>query len=216
VLPNEFSSAFSLADQYLYRNSFPNVTLATPESDCRSIAQKAMQDYGTLPATKGFEFYLVRGLAVPPGGTDKDMRVIYSCEFVYLLDVGLDSLVGVVVPWDAAGLGDPTFPDFSKHSLRSISSRGSGDIIFPNIAGSIMVGVKEGVSDDTVRAEFEQLMLKNIQGSGWFWTAECQPFVERQVCRQIESTLSFVKYAEPNSLQRLIDFSPGWPCVRLV
>ncbi|RWP54407.1 MAG: hypothetical protein EOR06_10775 [Mesorhizobium sp.] len=134
---------------------------------------------------------------------------------MFVLDVGLESLIGVDVFWNPVGHGDPRFPDFSNSVLRSITSRDSGHIIYPNITGSIMIGIKEGISDSDVREALHTAGLHNIQGSDWFWTAECRPFIEPSICVGLEMSIPFVKYAEPNSLQRLIDFGPGWSCVRL-
>jgi hypothetical protein len=209
------SAAFDRVDQLKYRASIAK-SLQTQEAQCREIAQAAMKDYGTLPPTRTFELYLVQGIAIPFGGSEKDARVIYAPEFIFVLDIGLEALVGIDILWNTVGLGDPRFPDFSKSVVRSVSSRNSSDIVFPNVAGSIMIGVKDGVSDDVARKGLEGAGLRNVQGSGWFWTAECQPFVERTVCKDVETKLAFVKFAEPNGVQRLIDFSPGWSCVRLV
>lgn len=205
------SGSLSLADQWRWRTTISG-SLATQEAACRSIAQNAYDAYGRLPPTKSFELYLVQGIAE---GSEKDVRVIFPPEFIFLLDVGLELLIGVDVFWHPVAYGDPRFPDFSKAILRSVVSRDSGYVIFPNIAGSIMIGIKDGVSDNDVRNDLEAAGLRNIQGSSWFWTAECRPFAEQTACRDLENKLPYVKYAEPNRVVRLVDFGPGWSCVRL-
>jgi hypothetical protein len=190
VEPHQPSGSFSQADQLRYRTQTSKSSLATQEAECRKIAHKAMLGYGTLPPTKSFELYLVQGIAIPSGGSEKDARVIFSPEFIFVLDAEMESLIGVSVFWNPVAYGDPQFPDFSKSALRSISSRTSREIIFPNIAGSIMIGTKDGVSDSDVRKDLEAAGLRNVQGSSWFWTAECQPFAERSVCRDLEKKLS--------------------------
>ena len=141
--PHQSSGSFSQADQLRHHMEVSKSSLSTQESECRKIAQKAMDGFGTIPRTKSFELYLVRGIAIPSGGSEKDARVIFPPEFIFVLDVNMESLIGVSIFWSPVGYGDPGFPDFSKIALRSITSRDSRHIIFPNIAGSIMIGTRE-------------------------------------------------------------------------
>ncbi|RUW26857.1 hypothetical protein EN858_30240 [Mesorhizobium sp. M4B.F.Ca.ET.215.01.1.1] len=151
--------------------------------------------------------YLVQGVS----GKD----VIFPPEFIFLLDVGLDAAVGVSVYWQAHGRGDPDFPDFSAATLRSVLNRSSTGIIFPKIAGELMIVVKTGYKDSDVKAGLEAEGLKNVQGSDFFWTGNCQPFIEQSLCKKLEADLPFVKSAEQNGVARIVDFGPGWSCVRL-
>jgi hypothetical protein len=212
--PYGSSGSFSSLDLLHYTNTISG-SLASQETKCRKIGQKAYDAYGTIPPTKSFELYLVLGIAIPPGGSEKDARVVFEPEFIFVLDVDFESLIGVSVFWTPVGAGDPRFPDLSKSSLRSISSRDSGHIIFPFIPGSVMIGVKDGISDNDIRNAFKAAGLRNIQGSSWFWTAQCEPFAERRICNDLENKISFVKYANRNKVVRRMDFEPGWSCVRL-
>src|SRR5215211_1936293 len=126
----------SLADQERYPAALRVSAKKSTEESCREIAEKALADLGSLPATKTFELYLIRALAeINIDGIDQ-LAVIYPPEFLFLLDAGLESLVGVSVPWENVVRGDPTFPDFGRASLYSVASRGIGDLIFPMIPGS--------------------------------------------------------------------------------
>ncbi|HYD05911.1 MAG TPA: hypothetical protein VEC60_09300 [Reyranella sp.] len=184
-----------------------------PEAQCRALAEAALQDFGSaLPPTRGFELYLVRALCDQEDGT---RAVIYQTEFLFILDVGLESLVGVTVPWKAVGYGDPTFPDFAKAALRSVRSRAPAELVFPGIAGKIIVGVKQGTPPDEIRRGLEAHGLKDVTMSPSTVTARCLPFRERAVCTGLERALSFVKYAQPNHVIRLVDFQPGWTADRL-
>src|SRR6476660_9412993 len=106
------------------------IVAESKEAECRAIAEAAVKEYCALPATKSFELYIIQAIAVPVGGKSDSANVIYPPEFLFLLDVGFESLVGVSIFWTAKGLGDPMFPDFSKSALRSITSRDINALIF--------------------------------------------------------------------------------------
>jgi hypothetical protein len=206
----------SLADQERYPAALRVSAKKSTEESCREIAEKALADLGSLPATKTFELYLIRALAeINIDGIDQ-LAVIYPPEFLFLLDAGLESLVGVSVPWENVVRGDPTFPDFGRASLYSVASRGIGDLIFPMIPGSIIIGIKDGTSEEQVKRELTAAGLKDVEVFGFFAAARCKPFEERSVGAKLEATVSFVKYAGPNRLVRLIDFDPGWTADRLI
>ena len=79
-----------------------------------------------------------------------------------------------------------------------------------------MIGCNEGTKELDIKQTLESAGLQEIWISGTFVTAACNPFEEMSVCQKLESTIPFIKYAEPNGLVRLIDFSPGWTAKRLV
>lgn len=89
--PHQSSGSFSQADQLRHHMEVSKSSLSTQESECRKIAQKAMDGFGTIPRTKSFELYLVRGIAIPSGGSEKDARVIFPPEFIFVLDVNMES-----------------------------------------------------------------------------------------------------------------------------
>src|SRR5262249_40375915 len=129
-----------------------------------------------------------------------------------------DMLVGVSVVWDSSGIGygDASFPDFSKASLRSISSRKASHIIYPIVAGELMIGVKGDVPEQDVREALGNAGLRNVEFFGSFVTAKCTPFQEPAICNRLQSSIPLIKYAEPNSIQRLVDIAPGWAAQRLI
>jgi hypothetical protein len=178
---------------------------------CRTLASQALQKCGVnLPETKSFELYLVRGLVEITTEGQKQLSVLYAPEFLYVMDCSLESLIGISLNWLTVGWGDPTFPNFTHAALRSLSSRSPKDLIFPNVAGKIVVGIKSDASPDVAKHELEKYGLLDVELHGFFATASCQPFSERSVCETIEKALSIVKYAETDAIYRPIDFWPGW------
>ncbi|TPI13120.1 hypothetical protein FJW06_15615 [Mesorhizobium sp. B4-1-3] len=148
--------------------------------------------------------------------TTSKLAVIYPPEFLFVLDVGLDCLVGGSVFWNPIGYGDPGFPEKNEIALRSIRKRTEPDLIFPSIAGSLMMGLKEGTPDGEVKDGLIDNGLQDVMLFGTFATANCKPFQEPTICRDLEAALPFLKYAEQNTLRRIIDFAPGWVAKRLV
>lgn len=176
-----------------------------------------------LPVVKSAELYLVEGLAdvaiaenTSPVVSKSGLAVIYPPEFLFVVDVGLPHLIGGSVLWQPVGYGDPGFPEKNEIALRSIRSRSSGHLIFPKIAGSLMIGVKEDADLATVEKELLGFGLRNVDAASSFITADCAPFQEDPICRQLEGQFDFIKYAEVNGVVRLIDFSPGWFVKRLL
>ncbi|RXG84821.1 hypothetical protein EAS61_37800 [Bradyrhizobium zhanjiangense] len=158
--------------------------------------------------------YLIEGISTVAYPKDT-LAVIYAPEFLFVIDVGLECSIGGSVAWASVGYGDPGFPEKRSIALRSIRGRTQANIIFPKIAGSLMIGLREGASEDEVRKAFAECELKNVHVDSFFATADCRPFEEPTICRHLESSLPFVKYAESNAVQRLVDFSPGWVAKRL-
>jgi hypothetical protein len=198
----------------------PPVVKASQEGstreECRRIASQALAPYQvTLPDTDAFELYLIVGLSDVVAAGKKQVVVPYDPEFLFVMDCGFEALIGVSLDWSPAGKGDPNFPDFAHPALRSIPSRNQQDLIYPNVAGSIMIGIRSGTPDGIAKAGLEGAGLKNVSISGEFATASCRPFNERSICKDIEAKLPFVKYAEQNHIVRLIDFGPGWTVRRL-
>ncbi|MEH7881668.1 hypothetical protein [Rhizobium leguminosarum] len=183
-------------------------------------ADRLSQEFGKrLPAATVTELYLVQGVSEIKNSPDKSFppfAVIYPPEFLFVLDVGLDCLVGGSVLWKNAYLGDPGFPEKRGIALRSIRARTPSALIFPKIAGELMIGLKEGTDLTEAKTAFSDFGLRNISMPGTFVTATCSPFQEPSVCRELEAQFEFVKYAEMNGVVRLVDFAPGWTVKRLM
>lgn len=184
---------------------------------CRAIASDALRPYRIdLPPNDALELYLVLALSEITTGGRKTMTVPFPPEFLFILDAGFESLIGVSVFWSPSGYGDPTFPDFSTAKLRSVRSRAPRQLIFPDIPGSLIIGIKPGMPIEEVKQRLEEAGLRQIDVFDYFATASCQPFNELSICSHIETSFAFIKYAAPNSVQRLIDFSPGWSVQHLI
>jgi hypothetical protein len=208
------ASRVSMERQKLSVNSAVKSTLGS----CRSLAEKALSPFKMeFPPEKSFELYLIRGLnTIKIKGKDHTV-VVFPPEFMFVLDVGFKSLVGISVYWQSPqfGYGDPTFPDFSKADLRSILSRTERHLIYPIIAGEIIIGIRDNTPKDRIVDALTNAQLQNVEIFDNFVTAKCCPFHERAICAKLEADLPFVKYAEPSSVVRLIDIGPGWSAQRL-
>jgi len=181
----------------------------SPEKAVRACVEALV---GTsLPPTKELTLYHIRGVGNPKqqGGQDKD-SVIYGPEFLYLLDVGYPSACGVQIPWNGSGLGDPYFPDFSKAELRSVQGKTRSDLLFPCIPTELLVGIKDGIDEASVRQELAPFStaIQLIRPNLYFVMVEA--FHETSIAQELEAVDRVVKYAEPNRIVREIDFSPGW------
>ena len=186
------------------------------ESVMAEAAQLRARFGAVLPPVKSVELYLIEGLSEVTSSTGaKTLAVIFPPEFLVVLDVGLDCLVGGSVSWIAVGYGDPLFPEKRPIDLRSVTGRTQANIIFPKVAGSLIIGLREGAPQGEVKAGLAGQGLQDVTIYDFFATASCRPFEEPTICRKLEASLPFVKYAEPNGVQRLIDFSPGWAAKRL-
>jgi hypothetical protein len=128
--------------------------------------------------------------------------------------------VGVTVTWiptlvgQVNGYGDPTFPDLDHASSRSIHNRTSRALLYPDVAGEVLVGLADAVGPDEARSRLEAAGLKNVVISGALATATCKPFREAGICRSLERDLpNIVRYAQTNGVVRLVDLP--WSVVRL-
>lgn len=191
--------------------------LDSPVSIVEKAAAALVAEFGeALPTTQSVELHLTRGLVDIQISGKAAVGVIGPPEFTYILDVGFDSYVGGVFPWTNIGYGDPAFPNPSALQLRSIPIKDPKHIVFPDIPGSLIIGIVEGTSDDTVRNDLAAAGLKDIDPQGFFATARCASFQERAIAKRLEADVPFVKYAEADHVVRLIDFSPGWQSTRLL
>jgi hypothetical protein len=208
----------TLLDVMRQRTSAEPASTAAPETTEESCREAAGRAYGAaLPTTKAFELYLVRGLGTSfkPNGTEQ-IGVVFPPEFLFVLEVGFPSLVGVSIPWLPVLFGDPEFPNFRRASVRSVRSRNPSELIYPDVTGSIIMGLQAGVTPDAALQALDAQGLKQIDIADSFATAQCTAFHERQVCATVEEKLpAVVRYAQPNGVVRLGDFAPGWTVVRI-
>ncbi len=189
----------------------------SPVSGIQKAAAAALVEFDeTLPKLRSVELYLIRGLVDVLIDGKPAVGVIGPPEFLYVLDVGLGSFVGGVFLWKNIAYGDPTFPDLATFKLRSIKATNSPSLIFPNIPSFLIVGIADGTSDAEVVDGLSKAGLKDVKPSGFFATARCVPFREEEVCKKLVTEVPFVRYAEPDRVVRLVDFSPGWQSVRIL
>lgn len=182
----------------------------SPEAEIRAIVEK-QAGISQLPATKGLSLYHIRGVSNPKfsGGEDRD-SVIFVPEFLYVLDVGFPSACGVQVAWSNSGSGDPYFPKFDGATVRSVSGRSHQQLLHPCVPSDLLVGVKAGTSEETVRTTLAAYSTSISVLIPDLYTVSVRAFHEQEIARTIESSVPFVKYASLNTVVRLKDFTPGW------
>ena len=168
-------------------------------------------------AVRALELHLVRAFGTADLGNGPETVVISEPEFLWVADVGLPARAGLLVHWERGlGYGVPGFPDFTKAKLRSISGNAARDFIYPNKAGDWLGALEDGTDAVAAKAAIEQLGGFDVQISGTFVEGRCHPFAEAEFCAALAARLAFVRYAHPNRILRLIDFSPGWDVRQLV
>lgn len=161
----------------------------------------------------------IRGVSDVQLGSETVRTVIFEPEFLYTAQVGTSRLAGVSLPFELPefeqgpfGLGDPEFPNFDHANFVSVASLEPSDLIFPAIAGQIMVGMKKGIPEQEVLRRLSTI-LENptaiIAPSG-LYSGQCPPFDEDALISRLENEIEGIRYAEVNRVVRLIDFSPGW------
>jgi hypothetical protein len=194
--------------------------LESIEDRCRQQVQ-AILGTEVLPPTQHFELYLIRGITqIILEHSPPKKAVAFPPEFLFVLDVGYDALVGVSVPWNSTvpgignSLGDASFPDLSQATLRSIPARTPAKLIYPDVTGELMLGIAPDVTPEEARRKLSQAGLKSIEITGATATARCKPFRERPVCALLQEQFgSVVRYASPNHVVRLVDLP--WTVIRL-
>ena len=178
------------------RNRGRTMAQLLPEEAVRSIVGKAIAP-ASLPPTRRFELHYIRGF-------NDENQVVFAPEFVYLLEAGLPAVAGVVLEFKLDGLGATNFPDFSSFELVSIRGQSDEEIIFPARAGTLVIEVREGTSQATVKAGLAPF-VKNVSQTGPMnYFAQVQSFSEQIVSDRIVA-LPFVTSVELNRIVRIID-----------
>lgn len=201
------------------------VAALLPSELVHNKATNMAAEFGAkLNPTGSTQLYLIQAVAdaIDSSGA-KTTVVIYPPEFLFVLDVGQKSLLGGVFFWEPRYLGDPDFPEDSGLELRSISSADPTNLLYPLVAGRLLIGIRSGVSDSDAKAALEGLTtsegpaLRNVKVSGLYATADCAPCRENATGALVETRLpQEVKYATGNKVVRVGEFSPGWALKRLV
>ena len=168
-------------------------------------------------SVRALELHLIRAFGTADLGNGPETVVISEPEFLWVADVGLPARAGLLVHWETGlGYGVPGFPDFSKAELRSISGSAARDFIYPNKAGDWLGALEPGTDPATAKTAIEQLGAFDVYVSGTFVSGQCHPFAEAEFCAMLAAKLAFLRFAHPNRIVRLIDFSPGWDVRQLV
>ncbi len=206
-------AASSRSSLLAFQPSEPSVrSVADPAGEVRRILEAAIAP-DELPPTRDFRLYYIRGVGNSKytGGEDKDV-VLYTPEFLYVLDVGFPAFPAVQLPYEVSGHGDPHFPNFSRAELRSVPGEDWNNLIFPDIPGRLLVGVRAGTDEETVRRGLAPYVhsVEPLVPDLDLYLAEVRLFHEQQVGDEIERNVAFVRYAQPDGVVRLIDFLPGW------
>ena len=182
---------------------FSSDTAANPGKEIESILTKALQP-DPFPEIKSISLFYIAGVEAAP-----KEQVIYEPEFLYVVDLGTAYYAGIRLPYKVAGLGDPSFPDFSSFELRSVTGLTDRELVFPAIAGELLIGVVSGTPEKDVIDKVSAIARSVTRVSTDLYKATVKPFDEPVATKAIEA-ISFVRYAELNWVFRIIDFKPGW------
>jgi hypothetical protein len=175
------------------------------------------QAEGSAPLKIGsLELYLIRAFSTVDLGQGPTLAVAYEPEFLFVADVGLPALAGVSVWWKhGLGLGDPSFPDMSNSKLRSIDGRDAHQLLYPAVAGELLIGFDSTTPVGELVHALETEGLWNVHVTGSLAEARCAPFREADACHALEAK-SFIRYAEQNRIVRQGELNPGWNVIRLI
>jgi hypothetical protein len=197
----------------------------SPEIDstparCREVLASVVGG-SALPDTKAFSVFLIRGIVERRvSNTEAEPIVAFPPEFLFVFDLGYENLAAVDVSWDPrifgkiSGYGDARFPDLSHARTLSIKEVSRSALLYPCIAGELIVGLVEGITPLAAKEALEAHGVKDIQISETRAIARCPPFFERKTCATLEREIpGVVRYAEPNRVVRLIDLP--WSVVRV-
>ena len=180
-------------------------------------AINAAQPPGSAPLrVASLELHLIRGLNRVDLGKGPVELVAFPPEFLYLADVGREARAGVSVFWDnGEGLGDPAFPDFTKAKIRSVAGASASNLIYPAVAGQLILGLVQGSDPVAGERDLEAQGLYDVALNGTFGEARCNLFDERSIAAGLPAAVPVLRYAEINWVVRMVDLDPGWDVRRI-
>ncbi len=188
--------------------SLESFAAKTPAEIIRDICQSKLAAGDVLPPTHSLEIYYVRA--------NDQGTVPFQTTFTYVLDVGWPRLCGVRIPYILAGAGALNFPNFSQPLVLSIESRDPKHLLYPAIAGDILIGVKAGTTVAEISAKLGSIVSNLAPLAPDAYTGRIAAFRETTEIAKIKQAAPFVRYAELNVLQQIIDFQPGWQVDRVI
>ena len=168
----------------------------SPEEQVRAIVANAIAP-AILPPTKQFQIRYIRGI-------DDANEVVFLPQFLYLLDADLGPIAGVSLSFKAVGLGAPKFPDFSTTGLLSVQGWSPNEIIYPAVAGQLLVVVVNGVTPDEVYKGLADYALGIQPIGGNSYVLRVTPFSEQRIQKQI-AQLPFIASVDFDWIVRIID-----------
>jgi hypothetical protein len=169
------------------------------------------------PARADYLYVILPLVSAETNGVEHNL-VLYPPEFLFVYDFGFSAHVGLTAIWktDALGRGDPEFPNFKPPLIWSISALDYSHLVYPDSPGEIIFALTPGTTLDSVKDKLAAYSLTDIEELvPGVYLAKCTYFEELAICNRMTSELDFIRYAETNHNNRLIDFSPGWILKRL-
>lgn len=180
-----------------------------PEAKCREAISALLQPQEELPDTVSISLYHIRCLANGTIGEKKTHGVVFVPEFLYVLDFGFDRLAGVSIESPRQLNGDPYFPNFEKPEIRSIANFEPRSLLYPLVAGELMISFEEELDEDAARALLAGY-VHQVSGANGFFEATCDLFREKLTMEAIKREVSRVRYVVANYVVRANDIVPGW------
>ena len=213
--------AFSVTPAGLSDQTDLGSLLTHGETSLSDAAGAAFQELAGLrvdaKSVQAKSLYYICGVR---GGKDADGHyaeaVVFPPEFLYVFDLGYPAKCGILCKWRNAGAGDPGFPDFTTAITRSIYSESSSGLIYPAVTGDLLVGTVPDCDEADLLTWLKSHASKVSKIATNTYALKVKPFHERSVARDLEAAKELIRYAEINSIVRLIDFGPGWRVTKLL
>lgn len=167
---------------------------------------------GESPVLKRVELYYIRQVN---GRTADGHGIVYywTPEFAYLVDIGYPRLPLIALPYEVptekvppmdyrtVGRGDAEFPEFKEAALFSAAGSEPGQILRPATAKVLLIGVKDGVPEDRVKAALKPY-VEAVERQGAIYVAKVHAFRETEIATKIEKEVDVVRYAELSGIVR--------------
>lgn len=168
------------------------------EEFVRDAVQKVLGDGVKLPATRRLEVY-----SIVPLDTNLDTGALFQPDtsfITYLLDVGWPAMPGLY----------SVATDSTENQVFSVASTDEQRIIYPDSVGILLIGQKQGLSEDQIRTALKPFIESVVSYTPYLVEVAVKPFHERAMAQVIEKELpDVVRYAETSWIQRIV-YSPGW------
>ena len=177
------------------------------------------------PELRNIQLYYLVGVSTLGIDDIEVKQIFYYPEFLYVADIGLERLAGLRIQYkvshpvpDVPSLGDPDFPDFENVDLVSLENRDDTTILYPDIAGSLLVTFKSHIELDEAQERLSNHLsdvrplvpsLNIFHGYGGY-------FEEDVFKQEIEDSVADIKGVQMDRVMRDRKWNPVWTVSRIL